>query len=379
MHIEKTPWVLPTALTILVLALLAMTRAPHLPQPDDAAVASPTGQALYLQACASCHGPDGRGAPPSQVGFATPLPDFTSCNFATREPDADWLAVAHQGGPVRGFAQDMPAFGAALTQEQLQQIMDYIRSLCTDDAWPRGELNLPRPLVTEKAYPEDEAVFTTTVDVENEGTVTNEIVYEQRFGARNQIELAVPIGFREQADGDWTGGQLGDVALGVKRAVYHNLQRGTIFSLTGEVLLPTGNPDAGFGSGTVTLEPFASFGQILPAGGFLHLQGGAEVPLDRDDATEEAFLRGALGASIAQGRWGRTWSPMVEVLSSRELVSGAGVHWDLVPQMQVTLNTRQHVMLNVGVRIPMDDPDRDAQVAVYLLWDWFDGGFLQGW
>jgi hypothetical protein len=47
--------------------------------------------------------------------------------------------------------------------------------------------------------------------------------------------------------------------------------------------------------------------------------------------------------------------------------------------VQVTLNTRQHVMANLGVRVPLDDSSRDAEVMVYLLWDWFDGGFLAGW
>jgi hypothetical protein len=37
-------------------------------------------------------------------------------------------------------------------------------------------------------------------------------------------------------------------------------------------------------------------------------------------------------------------------------------------------------MMNIGVRTPLNNrSDRDTQVVVYLLWDWFDGGFLQGW
>lgn len=343
-----------------------------------AAVRPPkSGEELYEEACANCHGPDGTGAPRSQVAFDAPLPDFTSCNFATREPDADWIAVAHQGGPVRGFSEKMPAFGDALTEVELQKIMNYIRSMCPNNEWPRGELNLPRPLVTEKAYPEDEAVLTTSVDVENEGTVMNEVVYETRFGARNQLEFVVPFGFQEQPNGNWTGGHLGDMAVGLKRAMFHSLESGSIVSLTGEVLLPSGEEDLGFGSGTTVFEPFVSYGQILPAGGFLHVQGGAEIPLTRPK--QEAFIRGALGKSMTTGRWGRTWSPMVELLGSRELESGAKTHWDLAPQMQVTLNTRQHVMLNIGVQIPVDDPARDSKVTVYLLWDWFDGGFFEGW
>lgn len=338
-----------------------------------------TGKELYMKACANCHGADGKGVSTMQLGLQTAPPDFTDCSFASREPDGDWISIAHQGGPTRGFSNEMPAFGDALSRDELQKIMNHIRTFCKDDDWPRGELNLPRPLVTEKAYPEDEAVLTTIFDLENEGAVTNEIVYERRFGARNQLEIVFPFGYSEQPDGNWTGGHLGDMAIGIKRTLYHSIKSGSIFSITGEVILPTGDEDIGFGSGTTILEPFASFGQILPLGGFLHVQTGLEYPILRDKASDEAFWRAAFGKRINPNPWGTTWSPMVEILGSRELESGAVNHWDIAPQVQVTLNTRQNIMLNVGVRIPADDPSRDSRLMVYLLWDWFDGGLLEGW
>ena len=53
---------------------------------------------------------------------------------------------------------------------------------------------------------------------------------------------------------------------------------------------------------------------------------------------------------------------------------------DLVPQCQVTLSRRQHLMLNIGVRVPLTHTsERPTRVAAYLLWDWFDGGFFEGW
>jgi hypothetical protein len=71
---------------------------------------------------------------------------------------------------------------------------------------------------------------------------------------------------------------------------------------------------------------------------------------------------------------------MIEVLAARELENGARTHWDLVPQMQITLNRRQHIMVNAGVRFPLNDrTGRDTQVVAYFLWDWFDGGLLDGW
>ncbi|MDX1566148.1 MAG: cytochrome c [Longimicrobiales bacterium] len=342
--------------------------------------ADTTGQGLYEAACANCHGVAGTGLSPVRLGLEAAPANFTDCNFASREPNGDWVAVAHQGGPVRGFSDAMPAFGDALTVGELEAVMGYIRTLCGDDDWPRGELNLPRAIFTEKAYPEDEAVFTADVTAEGATAVAGEVVYEERFGKRSQLEVVVPFGTRERAGGDgWTGG-MGDIALGVKRDMYHSFEGGTIFSLAGEVILPTGDEDDGFGSGTVIFEPFASFGQILPAGAFAHAQVGLELPWDMDRAENEAFWRGALGRTWQSGPWGRAWSPMVEVLGARALESGAETSWDLVPQLHVTLNTRQHVMLNVGVVVPVTDSDvRPTRLMAFILWDWFDGGFFEGW
>ena len=96
---------------------------------------------------------------------------------------------------------------------------------------------------------------------------------------------------------------------------------------------------------------------------------------------DEAAVRAALGRTwTTGGPFGRAWTPMIEVLGSRALDGGADIEWDVVPQFQVTLNTRQHVMANFGFRIPTkDEPGRGTQFVFYLLWDWFDGGVLEGW
>jgi hypothetical protein len=71
---------------------------------------------------------------------------------------------------------------------------------------------------------------------------------------------------------------------------------------------------------------------------------------------------------------------MIEVLGARELTNRMPIEWDVVPQMQVTLSKRQHVIINAGVRIPLNQrEERHSEVVAYLLWDWFDGGFLSGW
>jgi hypothetical protein len=334
----------------------------------------------YEAACAACHGSDGRGLDQSELAFPTPVPDFTDCDFASREPDGDWFAIAHRGGPVRGFNQMMPAFGEALTEEEIQASLDHIRTMCRDSRWPRGELNMPRALFTEKAYPEDEAVITTTVVTEGLNMLEHEFLWEQRFGPRSQIEITLPLVRADLGDPLGTKSGAGDLAVGVKHALRHSLERGSILAVGGEIVLPTGDEAKGFGSGTTVFEPYIGFGKLLPRNAFVQLQAFAEFPAD-GSVEDEIAVRGAVGRTWARdGGFGRAWTPIVEVLAARELESGADIEWDVVPQFQVTLNTRQHVMAAAGFRLPVTNrSERETELVFYLLWDWFDGGVLEGW
>lgn len=343
-----------------------------------------SGKQLYKEACAACHGADGVGLGVNTVGFAVPLPDFSDCNFAPREPNGDWYFVAAEGGPARGFDKKMPAYGDALSKEQILRILDYVRVFCKNKNWARGELNMPRALVTTKAYPEDEIVWAASVNLDNEDVIANELIYEQRFGARNQFEFIIPFGWSEQVssnDGDteWTS-SVGDIGLALKRVMFHSLEYGSIVSLGSELFLPTGDEDEGFGNDTTVFEPYVSYGQLLPANFSFQFQAGAALPFDTDRANEEIFWRGVLGKTFVLGRYGHRVTPMVEVLGSKELVSSADTNWDAVPQIQIPLNRRQHVRLGIGAQLPLNNTDqREETYQIYVLWDWFDGGLFEGW
>jgi len=360
------------------LSLAAFALALILAAPAGAA--DHPGKAIYQSACAACHGLDGRGAPKSSVGFDRPLPDFTNCAFYNKEPDVDWFAVIHEGGPARGWSTIMPAFGDALTSEQIDQVIEYVRGFCKNKSWPRGDLNIPRALFTEKAFPEGEVVTTTSINARNGGSVGTVTIYEKRFGPLDQLEIKTPVGFNKRDTGTWVGG-IGDVGIGWKRVLLHSLNKGSILSASGEMVLPAGDRSKGLGKGTKVFEPFATYGQLLPAASHLQFQIGGEFPTDTSKAPRAMFWRTAVGKTINQNRgFGRAWTPMVEFLADREFETGAKVNWDVVPQFQVTLSKRQHIMANFGVKIPANNTaGRPIQLVFYLLWDYLDGGLRTGW
>jgi mono/diheme cytochrome c family protein len=371
-----------TLLWIGALATAALDAAPQTPDTSSASIGAPlpanaSGEDIYRNTCITCHAPDGKGSPRSVVGFDTPLPDFTDCAFATAEADSDWHAVVHEGGRIRGLSRHMPSFGDALTMDQIASAVDYVRHFCAEPAWPRGNLNFPRAFFTEKAFPENEAVLTTTFTGGDARSIGNEVVYERRLGPRNQFEAVLPLESLKGPDG-WAQG-IGDVAFAVRRTVFSDVRRGSIAAAGAEVALPTGSVDRGLGNGFGIVEPFAMFGQALPRRSFLQLHGGLEVPTDSTKAPKEAYLRTAFGTSFMADRgFGRLWTPQVELLMAHPF--GEATEWDLVPQLQVTLSKIQHVRVAVGVRTPLTErDDRHTSFVTYLLWDWFDGGFTQFW
>ena len=385
---RPVPLALAALLHAAVLGAVSLRAQDAVTAPTSLSKALPapaTGEQIYRAACSTCHGLDGKGAPQQVVGFALPMPnghgfpDFTNCATNTVEPLADWVAVAQRGGRIRALDRHMPAFGDALSGEQLQQAVKYLWSFCQNPAWPRGDLNLPRAFFTEKAFPENETVWTTGVTTSGANAVENELVYEHRIGARGQYKVKVPFGAAQSTGASGWNRGLGDVEVALRRTLYASYDRGTIVAAGGAIVLPTGKEELGLGNGFTVYEPFAMAGQILGANGFLQVHAGYEVASDQDRGTNEGFVRTALGYTLTQDHGvGRAWSPMTELIVA--MPKGGATEWDVVPQLQVSLSRLQHVLLSVGVRLPLNErQDRKPQFLTYVLWDWFDGGLFDFW
>ena len=187
----------------------------------------------------------------------------------------------------------------------------------------------------------------------------------------------MPFASLGAADGGWAGG-IGDVAFGAKHAAYHGMRTGTILSVAGEIILPTGDEARGLGSGH-----WPSSRSLLRPGAPARRLHPARRPAWRSRWTGSAAARPSGGSSsarasrrersAARGRRWWSWS------APRDLADGEATNWDVVPQFQVTLSRRQHILAAVGARVPLNAAgSRATRLVMYLLWDWFDGGLFEG-
>ncbi len=78
------------------------------------------GESLYKAKCASCHGADGKGETP--VGKMYKLRDLGSADVQ-KQSDAELTSVISKG------KNKMPGYGRSLKEEQIKDLVAYIRDL----------------------------------------------------------------------------------------------------------------------------------------------------------------------------------------------------------------------------------------------------------
>lgn len=99
----------------IVLAILIF-----LGQLADSVWAQDSGTGLYKAKCAACHGADGKGE--TAMGKANKLRDLGS-------PDVQKQSDKDLAGIITNGKNKMPAYGKSLKQEQVKDLVAFIRSL----------------------------------------------------------------------------------------------------------------------------------------------------------------------------------------------------------------------------------------------------------
>ena len=89
------------------------------------------GQKLYMTYCSSCHGDKGRGD--GAAGKALPVKpaDHTDAKLMNSFSDEFLLNIISKGGAAVGKSSFMPAWGGVLKDDQLQDLLAYLRSIAS--------------------------------------------------------------------------------------------------------------------------------------------------------------------------------------------------------------------------------------------------------
>ena len=267
--------------------------------------------------------------------------DFTDCRVTTAEPDADWERAIAKGGPGVGLSPLMPAFEDSLTTDQIAAFVSHIRSFCKDKGWPNGNTNFPRPIITEKAFPENEFVLLPAVSHEG-ADVEVTALYERRIGKRSMIEVGVPT----------TRDGLDAVEVAIKHALYSS--RTTIFSLGFETAVSRD---------TAVFEPFISAG-TMRRDWYLQGQIKYELPADRAKAARALVYNAYVGHDTSASP--TTWTLGIEVNGeNRELA--------LTPQVRKGLTGTGALAASVGAMVPVNErEERGVKWVGYLLWEYLE-------
>jgi hypothetical protein len=330
---------------------------------------------MWTAWCARCHAEDGSGKVTEPTITVEPM-DFTDCKVTSAEPDADWERAIAKGGPGVGLSPEMPAFEDSLNQQQITAFVSHIRGFCTERGWPSGNNNFPRPIVTEKAFPENEFLVVPAVAHWNEApapSITEAslvALYERRIGRRSMIEIEVPmVGTNSLTT--WTSG-IGDVAVAFKHAIFDRAYSPRIVSLGLEVVLPSGDRFKDHGSGTTMFEPFISAGAML-RDWYLQSQLKVELPADRARGDRAFAYNAYIGRDTTAAP--NTWTIGLELNGEVEFPQ-LGVTTNLValtPQVRKGLTGTGALAAAAGVMVPINKRDAQGVRWVgYLLWEYLE-------
>lgn len=85
---------------------------------------------LFQELCSVCHGVGGKGDGPSAQGLEPKPADFTNCQVMAKDSDEVLLKIIKGGGQSVGRSTVMPAWGDSLNEQQIGELVKFIRGLC---------------------------------------------------------------------------------------------------------------------------------------------------------------------------------------------------------------------------------------------------------
>jgi len=261
----------------------------------------------------------------------------------------------------------MPAFGDVLAGDQVGEFVRLLRGFCREQGWPSGNLNLPRPIFTEKAFPENELIILPVAshDKNRPNAFTISTIYERRIGKRAQIEAVLPIERVCVSTLDAAEAGLGDVEIGLKYALTPRSPR-YLLSAGFDVAFPTGAEGRLLGDFSAVFEPYLAFGTIV-AGNYVQGQFKLELPSSSSFRTRETIYNAYVGRDTSV--FPNTWTLGIEL-------NGENKELWVTPQIRKGLTRTGALGGAFGVRVPLTERDEHGVAFVgYLLWEYLEPVF----
>lgn len=363
---DDAPWRKAAQQRLVMLGLAALLTAATGPV---VAADIEAGRRTFESVCATCHGASGRPDPESPVVQALGVEpaDLSDPLFNSREPAGDWEMVVEHGGHALGLSPQMPAQGEALSDQQVRDVVAYIKTLADTRGHPPGEMNLFLPVRTRKAFPEDEVVWKSRYSSQDGRDVfRNALEVEKRVGKAGQLMVELVH------EDDGFESEITEVEIGYKRALYWSRDKTRILSGAVVLALPTES------GASEELIPYLAWGHLWTDKWAFQASTRAIIPVDEAEAGEFEL------AGIVHYQW-TPWPRRVfgglEFTATTPFEDDGGdrVKFTVVPQVRIGLTRGGHVALNLGVEVPLSDQDWDYRAHLNLLWDFADGSFFAGW
>ncbi len=87
------------------------------------------GKATFEQYCRACHGATGNGDGPMAAGLNPKPKDFSDKAYNGSLKEDHLVKIIKDGGQAAGKSPIMPKFGGTLKENQIQDVVAFIRSL----------------------------------------------------------------------------------------------------------------------------------------------------------------------------------------------------------------------------------------------------------